>query len=146
MEAGEEISVADLRAALQKQNMSESDIKPGDAIFFNTGWGSLWRKNNDKFNSGEPGIGLEIAKWVIEKDLCLTGGDTWAVEVVPIPDKTWPSPVHAELQTKHGIYNHENLVFDELIADKKYQFVYVFIPVPIMGATGFGRVVRSPSP
>jgi hypothetical protein len=40
------------------------------------------------------------------------------------------------LQTKHGIYNHENLVFDDLIADKKYQFVYVFSPVPITGSTG----------
>ncbi len=74
MDAGEEITVADVRAALQKQNMQESDIKPGDAIFFNTGWGSLWMKNNDRFNAGEPGIGLEVARWVIEKDLCLTGG------------------------------------------------------------------------
>ena len=44
--------------------------------------------------------------------------------------------VHAELQTKHGIHNHENLIFDELIADKKYQFVYCFTPAPIKGATG----------
>jgi kynurenine formamidase len=46
--------------------MQEADIKPGDAIFFNTGWGRLWMKNNDRFNSGEPGIGLEIARWVAE--------------------------------------------------------------------------------
>ena len=92
MEAGEVITVADMRAAFQKQGMSESDVKPGDAIFFNTGWSALWGKNNDKFNSGEPGIGLEIAKWVIEKDLCLTGGDTWGVDVVPIPRQSWPSP------------------------------------------------------
>ena len=85
--------------------------------------------------SGEPGIGLEIAKWVVEKDLCLTGGDTWGVDVVPFPDKL-AFACHTELQTKHGIYNHENLVFDGLIADKKYQFVYVFSPVPITGATG----------
>ena len=43
---------------------------------------------------------------------------------------------HAELQTKNGILNHENLIFDELIADKKYQFVYSFTPSPIKGATG----------
>jgi kynurenine formamidase len=135
MEVGEIISVADLRAAFQKQGMSESDVKPGDAIFFNTGWGSLWKKNNDKFNSGEPGIDLEIAKWVIEKDLCLTGGDTWGVDVVPFPDKL-AFACHQELQTKHGIYNHENLDFDSLVADKKYQFVYVFVPLPIVGATG----------
>ena len=136
MEAGEEISVADLRAGLQKQNMSEGDFKPGDAIFFHTGWSSLWGKNNDKFNSGEPGIGLEVANWVIEKDLCLTGADTWAVEVVPNPDKTLAFAVHMTLQTKHGILNHENMVFDGLVADKKYQFVYSFTPVPMTGATG----------
>ena len=96
MEAGEEISVADVRAGLQKQNIQESDIKPGDAIFFHTGWSSLWGKNNDKFNSGEPGIGLEVANWVIEKDLCLTGADTWAVEVVPNPDKTLAFAVHID--------------------------------------------------
>jgi kynurenine formamidase len=71
--------------------MSDADFKPGDAIFFHTGWSSLWSKNNDKFNSGEPGMGLELANWVIEKDLCLTGGDTWAVEVVPILTRRWPS-------------------------------------------------------
>jgi kynurenine formamidase len=136
MDAGQEISAADIKAALAKQNIPESDIKPGDAIMFHTGWGSLWMKNNDRFNSGEPGIGLDAAKWVVEKDLALTGADTWAVEVVPNPDKSLAFVVHSELQTKYGIHNHENLIFDELIADKKYQFVYCFAPAPIKGATG----------
>ena len=136
MEAGEEITVADLRAALQKQNMQEADVKEGDAVFFNTGWGKLWMKNNDKFNSGEPGIGLEVAKWCIDKGVCLTGGDTWAVEVVPNPNKDLAFPVHGELITKHGIYNHENMDFTALIADRKYQFAYIFSPAPIKGATG----------
>ncbi len=136
MEAGEEIKVADLRAAMQKQNMKEEDVKEGDAVFFNTGWGALWMKNNDKFNSGEPGIGLEVAKWVADKGCCLTGGDQWATEVVPNPDKNLAFVVHSELITKHGIFNHENLDFTALIADRKYQFVYVFSPAPIKGATG----------
>ncbi|HJQ58665.1 MAG TPA: cyclase family protein [Vineibacter sp.] len=136
MEAGEEIKVADLRAAMQKQNMKEEDVKEGDAVFFNTGWGKLWMKNNDKFNSGEPGIGLEVAKWVADKGCCLTGGDQWATEVVPNPDKNLAFVVHSELITKHGIFNHENLDFEGLIADRKYQFVYIFSPAPIKGATG----------
>jgi kynurenine formamidase len=136
MDAGQEAIVADVRAALQKQNLAEGDIKEGDAVFFNTGWGSLWMKNNDRFNSGEPGIGLEVARWVVDKGLCTIGSDTWATEVVPNPDKTLAFPVHAEVITKHGIFNHENLVFDELIAERKYQFVYVFTPAPIKGATG----------
>ena len=136
MDAGQEITVADLRSALQKQNMQEADIKEGDAVFFNTGWGKLWMKNNDKFNSGEPGIGLEVAKWCIDKGVCLTGADQWATEVVPNPNKDLAFPVHAELIRKNGIYNHENLDFTGLIADRKYQFVYIFSPAPIKGATG----------
>lgn len=136
MDVGQEITVQDIRDALAKQGMNEADIVAGDAILFNTGWGSLWKQNNDRFNSGEPGIGLEVAQWVIEKDLVLTGADTWAVEVVPNPNPDLAFPVHQELQTKHGIVNHENLVFDELIADGKYRFVYMFTPAPIKGATG----------
>lgn len=136
MDAGQEITVADLRACLQKQNMQEADIKEGDAVFFNTGWGKLWMKNNDKFNSGEPGIGLEVAKWCVDKGVCLTGADQWATEVVPNPDKNLAFAVHGELITKNGIFNHENLDFTGLIADRKYQFAYIFSPAPIKGATG----------
>ncbi|MDP1961112.1 MAG: cyclase family protein, partial [Reyranella sp.] len=126
MEAGEEIKVADLRAALQKQGMNEADVKEGDAVFFNTGWGKLWLKNNDKFNGGEPGIGMEVAKWCVDKGVCLTGGDQWATEVVPNPDKILAFPVHVELISMYGIFNHVNLVFTALIADRKYQFAYIF--------------------
>lgn len=135
-EAGQEIKLDWIRAALQKQGMNESDIKPGDAVFFNTGWGKLWMKNNDRFVAGEPGIGMEVARWCIEKGVSLTGADSWATEVVPNPDPKLAFPVHAELITKHGIFNHENMQFDELIAAKKYQFVYIFSPAPMKGATG----------
>ena len=135
-DAGQEIKLADLRAAMEKQGLKESDIKQGDAIFFNTGWGALWMKNNDRFNAGEPGIGLEVAQWVVTKLPALVGADTWGTEVVPNPDKNLAFPVHGELITKNGIFNHENLVFDELIKDRKYQFVYVFSPTPIKGGTG----------
>lgn len=135
-EAGEEIRLADLRAAMQRQGMNEADIRQGDAVFFQTGWGKLWMKNNDRYTGGEPGIGMEVARWCIERGVCLTGADSWATEVVPNPDKNLAFPVHGELITKHGIFNHENLMFDELIAAKKYQFVYIFSPAPMKGATG----------
>jgi len=133
---GEEISPADVMAALQREGISEASIKPGDAIFFNTGWGSLWMKDNAKFNEGEPGIGLDVAKWVVAKQAALVGADTWATEVVPNPNQDLAFAVHNELITRNGIFNHENLFFDELIKDKAYEFVYVFAPMPIKGATG----------
>jgi kynurenine formamidase len=135
-DAGQEVTLADVRAALQRQSLREADIKPGDAVFFNTGWGALWMKNNDRFNGGEPGIGMEVARWLVERQISVTGADNWANEVVPNPDKRLAFPVHGELITKNGIFNHENLNFDELIKDKKYQFVYIFATLPMKGATG----------
>jgi kynurenine formamidase len=136
LDKGEEISVADVQAALAKQGIAESSFTPGDGIFFNTGWGSLWMKDNARFNSGEPGIGMDVAKWVVAKQAALVGSDAWATEVVPNPDSNVAFIVHNELITKNGILNHENLDFDGLIKDKVYEFVYIFNPVPLKGATG----------
>ena len=56
LERSEEISVDDIKAALKKQGLSESDITPGDALFYHTGWSSLWKTDPAKFNSGTPGL------------------------------------------------------------------------------------------
>jgi kynurenine formamidase len=133
---GEEIKVADVQAALQRANLPEASIRPGDAVFFHTGWGSLWMKDNAKFNEGEPGIGMEVARWCVDKQLSMVGSDTWATEVVPNPNPDLAFVVHNELITKNGIFNHENLDFTDLIKDRVYEFVYVFAPIRIKGATG----------
>ena len=71
-------------------------------------------------------IGLEVAKWCIDKHVCVTGADQWATEVVPNPNNDLAVPVHGELIYMNGIYNHENLDFTGLIADRKHQFVCLF--------------------
>jgi kynurenine formamidase len=35
-----------------------------------------------------------------------------------------------------GVYNHENLDLSALAKDKVYEFVYVFAPLRLKGATG----------
>ena len=116
--------------------MSEYAINPGDAVLFNTGWGSLWNVDNERYNGGAPGIGLEVAGWIIEKEVSLVGADTWPVEVVPNPDPTLAFPVHNQLLTRSGIFIHENLNFDGLLEDEVYEFAYISVRVPIKGATG----------
>jgi kynurenine formamidase len=136
LDRGYEITLADVRQALARVGIDEASIQPGDAIFFNTGWGGLWMQDNARFNSGEPGIGLEVARWVVEKQAALVGADTWATEVVPNPDPNVAFVVHQELITKHGIFLHENMDLSELGKDRVYEFVYVFAPMRIKGGTG----------
>jgi kynurenine formamidase len=136
LDAGEEITLDDVRGALRRQRMSETDIKPGDAVLFNTGWGSLWKVDNKRYNSGSPGIGLEVARWLAEKQVALVGADNWPIEVVPNPDPSLAFPVHTELIPRHGIFLHENLDFTNLVRDRVYEFAYIFVRVAIKGATG----------
>jgi kynurenine formamidase len=137
MNLGEAIKPADLQGALQRQGISEGSFRPGDAIFFRTGWSEPhWIKDNAKFNEGCPGIGLDVAKWIAQKELCVAGADTWPVEVVPPEDPDRPFICHNELITKNGIFLHENLDLSALGNDRVYEFVYVFAPLRIKGATG----------
>ena len=136
LERSEEISVADLRAALKRQGLSEADIRPGDALFYNTGWGSLWKTDNAKFNSGTPGLTIEAGDWVVERKVVLVGTDNWAVEAIPNPDPNWFAPNHQKFLVENGIYIMENLDFSRLIAASVYEFAFVFSAIPLKGATG----------
>jgi kynurenine formamidase len=136
MERSEEFSLTDIKGALKKQGMSEDDIQVGDALFYHTGWGSLWGVDNTKFNSGTPGMSDKAGDWVVEKKVVLVGTDNWAVEAIPGPDLDNFAPNHQKFLVENGIYIMENLDFSALIAANVYEFAFVFGAMPIKGATG----------
>lgn len=131
---GDEITVADIEAALAAQGVGEPT--EGDVVLFHTGWGKHWIADNATFNSGCPGIGLEAAEWLIERGIAVVGADTWPVEVVPNPDPNLAFPVHQELIPKNGIFIHENVATERLIEAGVSEFAYIFSPMPVKGATG----------
>ena len=133
LEKGYEITSADLEGALKRQKVA---IREGDVVILHTGWGSLWNIDNEAYNSGEPGIGLKAAQWLINQKIVMTGGDSWSVEVVPNPDPKVAFPVHQLLLVRNGIYNLENLDTSDLARDQVYEFAFLFAPVPIKGASG----------
>lgn len=134
---GQEIMLADVHEALARQGKREADIRPGDALLFRTGHGQLWEQAPKLYyGDAVPGIGMEVARWVIGRGLCLTGADTQAVEVLPSRIAGTAFPVHAELQTKHGILNAEDLALEELGEAGVHTFAYIFVPLPLRGATG----------
>jgi kynurenine formamidase len=130
---GYEISVADLKGALNRQGTT---IKPGDVVLIHTGWGRFWMKDNARFNAMEPGIGLDAGRYLVEQQIVMAGADNWGIEVVPNPDKSLAFPVHQLFLTKNGIYNLENLVTEDLARDKVYEFAFIFTPLRLKGATG----------
>jgi kynurenine formamidase len=136
LEGGYEVTLADVRAALARQGIAESSITPGDAVLFRYGWAQLWSTPAEYNAAALPGIGVEVARWLVERRVTVTGGDTSPNEVSPNPTRGLVIPVHQELMMKNGIFNIENMTFEELAAERVYEFLFVATPIRFKGATG----------
>lgn len=133
---GYEVTLADVRGALARQGIAESSIAPGDAVLFRYGWAQLWRTPAEYNAAALPGIGLDVAHWLVERKVTVTGSDTSVTEVSPSPMRGAAIPVHQELMMKNGVFNIENMTFEELAADRAYEFLFVATPIRFKGATG----------
>jgi len=63
------ITAADIQAGLKMYNVT---LREGDIVVIHTGWGDLFDQfpaQNATFNSGEPGIGKDAAKWLSSRRL-----------------------------------------------------------------------------
>jgi kynurenine formamidase len=129
---GYEVSLDELQSALARQ---KTTIRRGDVVLMRTGHGKLWKKDNEQYNSGEPGIGLAAAKWLIAQEPAMVGADNWGIEV-DAPGRKRPIEVHQWMITKNGIHFIENIDLEELAADKVYEFAFIFAPLKLKGATG----------
>ena len=140
------ITDKDIQAMAQRQKLT---LGEGDCVFLYTGWGDLWdvrrwagfdakekERRIAQFNSGEPGFGISGCEYLAKLGVVLTAADSWAVEAVPGEHANKPFECHAQLQTRRGIWNLENLDFSQLLADKVDEFLFVWSPLKMTGATG----------
>lgn len=133
LEAGYEITVADLKEAMKRQRVT---LGAGDAVLIYTGWGKLWMTDNAKYKESQPGIGIPAAEWLAAANPILVGSDNMGIEVVPQADKDLLFPVHQIMITTNGIFLLENLDLDALARDKASEFAFVVLPLKIKGGTG----------
>jgi len=116
-----EFSVADIEAVLQKAGLT---LRKGDVVLFNTGWLELIGKDDKRFLEAEPGIGMEAARWLAERQIVAFGGDTWASEIYP--GKSGEEfPVNQFMLAKHGIYNLELIDTRALLREGVREFLFV---------------------
>ena len=112
------------------------DPEPGDAVLFHTGWGRYW-DDPDTYVSGEPGPGCELAQWLADRDVALTGCDTWSYGPVPPEDPQRPFRVPQILNIDHGVFVVENLNLAALATDGVTgPFALILTHPKLRGATG----------
>ena len=65
------------------------------------------------------------------------GSDTWGTEAFPGEDPLRPlGDCHIEWMVKNGITILENLDVTQLVEEQIYEFLFVFAPLKMKGATG----------
>ncbi len=120
--AGTAFNSAEIKAAVKAQGVT---IGSGDVVLFHTGWLAKADTAPQDFMAGEPGLGIDGAKYLASLDVMAVGADSWAVEVLPGEIEGELFPVHPELLAKNGIYILENMNTHELQADAAWEFMFV---------------------
>jgi len=140
LDKGTVITSADIQAGLKMYNAT---LREGDILIIHTGWGDLFSQypaKNAEYNSGEPGLGKDATKYLIDQKIVAVGSDTWAVEVIPGEDPKEAFIVHNMLITDNGIHIIENVRTDLIAAaaDKSKRATFFFnMTVPrAVGLTG----------
>jgi kynurenine formamidase len=128
-----EITVEDLQQALSKQGVA---LQQADAVLIHTGWGKLWGKDNARYQTSNPGIGVAASEWLARQGPIVVGADTSTVEVNPHPDRQLSLPTHQIMLVVNGIHLLENLKLDELAGKRVHEFAFVLEPLKIQGGTG----------
>lgn len=107
----------------------------GDAVLFHTGWSRHWT-DPETYLAGEPGPGYEVAAWLVEHGVAVTGCDTWSYGPVPAEDPDRPFEVPQTLNVHHGVFIVENLETAELARAGVREFALILTHPKLRGATG----------
>jgi len=126
------ITPEDLQQALAKANQR---LQPGDAVLIRTGWSKLMGKENERYGTLNPGIGIAAGQWLLAQEPMMIAADNCCVELRP-SERPHSLPIHAMMLIQHGIYLLENLELEALAAARAYEFAFIVQPLKIKGATG----------
>ena len=122
----------EIDGAMKRQGVRS--IERGDVVLFYTGWVKLIGKDDKRYNTGEPGLGLEGARYLAERGVAMIGADTWGLEVLPFEKNAGVFEVHQTLLPMNGIYILENMNTEELVKDQAWEFLFTLGPARITGA------------
>jgi kynurenine formamidase len=129
LDAGEAFNADDIKAAAKAQGV---EIREADVVLFHTGWTDAMLESDPKaWVSGEPGITVDAAEYLAEKNIMAVGADTWGVEVFPTEGKVFYG--HVVLLRDNGIYIFETMNTGRLAAEGVNEFMFVLGQARIKG-------------
>lgn len=123
---------AELEAVAEQQQVV---VRPGDVLLVRTGWGTAWH-DPDYITGG--GMARSSGEWAVERGVYAVGADnmSWDLPgyVDPVLGHTLPN--HTLLLARAGILIFENLTLEHLAESGVREFLFVSLPLKLVGATG----------
>ena len=140
LEPGDQIHAEDLEACARDQGVT---VGRGDIVLLRTGQMAQCRDAGSwgTYAGGSaPGLALDAAGWIFERELAGVACDTWGLEVQPNETPDVFQPLHIILIVHMGlligeIFDLEALA-DDCAGDGRYEFLLTAVPLPITGGVG----------
>jgi kynurenine formamidase len=122
----------ELAMAAERQGVA---VRSGDVLLVHTGWGAAWQ-DPDYISGG--GMARSSGEWAAEHEVYAVGADnmSWDLPGYVDPVLGHSLPNHTILLARAGILIFENLLLDELAATGAREFIFVSLPLKLVGATG----------
>jgi kynurenine formamidase len=122
----------ELAAAAERQGVA---VRPGDVLLVHTGWGAAWQ-DPDYISGG--GMARSSGEWAAEHEVYAVGADnmSWDLPGYIDPVLGHSLPNHTILLVRAGILMFENLLLEELAATGVREFIFISLPLKLVGATG----------
>jgi kynurenine formamidase len=122
----------ELDAAAERQGVS---VRRGDVLLIRTGWGAAWQ-DPDYISGG--GMARSSGEWAVEHQVYAVGADnmSWDLPGYVDPVLGHSLPNHTLLLARAGILIFENLLLEDLAATGVHEFLFVSLPLKLVGATG----------
>ena len=122
---------AEIEGAMKRQGIKS--IERGDVVLFYSGWQKLLGKDNKRFISVNPGVGIEGARYLASLEVALLGADTANFEVIPFENGAGIFEVHQILLALNGIHILENINTEDMVRDQAWEFLFTLGTARITG-------------
>ena len=140
LEPGDQIHAQDLEDCARSQGVA---VGRGDLVLMRTGQMAQCRDAGSwgAYAGGSaPGLALDAAPWIFDRQLAAIATDTWGMEVLPNQTPDVFQPLHIILLVHTGlligeIFDLEALA-DDCASDGRYEFLLSAAPLPITGGVG----------
>lgn len=133
--AGERITGDELAEVARAQGLA---LDGAVAVLVRSGWARHWTDPARYLGheSGVPGPDASAAAWLAGFGPRVTAHDSMAYEWLAPGAGHSLLPTHRVLLVERGIHIIENIDLEALAADRVYEFLFVCLPLPFVGATG----------